>query len=150
MKMKNLRKCKKAVSPVISVLLMIAVAVAASLITYAWVMGYLGNTTGKVGKAIQIQSVANDTTRLYVYVQNVGDGVVTPDSLYVNGIKEPESSAAISGNGTALQKGQTATLTVTFPAELPHAWNPPSILTIKVVCTDGTFIEATQITLPTS
>jgi flagellin-like protein len=55
---RKIRKNVKAVSPVISVLLMIVVAVAASLVTYAWVMGYLGFTTNKVGKAIMIQSVA--------------------------------------------------------------------------------------------
>ena len=64
--MKNFRKFRKnvkAISPVLSVLMMIAVAVAASLVTYAWVMGYLGFTTAKVGKAIQIQSIGNRRNR---------------------------------------------------------------------------------------
>jgi flagellin-like protein len=70
MNYRKIRKNVKAVSPVISVLLMIVVAVAASLVTYAWVMGYMGFTTNKVGKAIMIQAVAQDGT---VSVQNVGD-----------------------------------------------------------------------------
>ena len=57
--MKNFRRNVKAVSTVLATLLMIAVAVAASLVAYAWVMGYIGGTTGKVGKAIQIQSVVH-------------------------------------------------------------------------------------------
>ena len=48
----------KAISPVIATLLMIAIAVVASLVVYAWVTGYMGNTTSKAGKAIQIQSFA--------------------------------------------------------------------------------------------
>ncbi len=48
----------RAISPVIATLLMIAIAVVASLVTYAWVMGYMNFTTEKTGKAIQIQSIA--------------------------------------------------------------------------------------------
>ncbi len=73
MKLRRLRKNIKAISPIISVLLMIAVAVVAALVTYAWVMGYIGFTTNKTGKAIQIQSVALSGTNVVVYVQNVGD-----------------------------------------------------------------------------
>jgi flagellin-like protein len=138
MKMKNLKKCKKAVSPVISVLLMIAVAVAASLITYAWVMGYLGNTTGKVGKAIQIQSIAktnNGSDYLTVWVQNVGTGPVILDSLYVNGILQGSS-----GLGVNLPVNNTRPLTAVWQS----AWAAPSTIDVKVVTTDGTFIEATQ------
>ena len=62
---KNIRKFRRnmrAISPVIATLLMIAIAVVASLVTYAWVMGYMNFTTEKTGKAIQIQSVSYDTT----------------------------------------------------------------------------------------
>ena len=37
---------------------MIAIAVVASLVVYAWVMGYIGGTTTKAGYAINIQSFA--------------------------------------------------------------------------------------------
>jgi flagellin-like protein len=139
MKMKNLRKCKKAVSPVISVLLMIAVAVAASLITYAWVMGYLGSTTGKVGKAIQIQSMAKTSNGLTVWVQNVGTGPVTLDSLYVNGVQESTSQ------GVSLPVNNTQSMTAAWN----DAYAAPNTVDVKVVCSDGTFIEATQ-TVPGS
>jgi flagellin-like protein len=39
---RKIRKNVKAISPIISVLLMIAIAVVASLVVYAWVMGYIG------------------------------------------------------------------------------------------------------------
>jgi flagellin-like protein len=140
MKIKNLRKCRKAVSPVISVLLMIAVAVAASLITYAWVMGYLGSTTGKVGKAIQIQSMAitatDGTANFTIYVQNVGDGAITLDSLYVNGILRTFT------NDTSLTLPKTQT--VALSTALPSPFKPSDTVTVKVVNTDGTFIEASQ------
>ena len=79
----------KAISPVIATLLMIAIAVVASLVVYAWVTGYIGGTTSTAGKAIQIQSASrnSDTGVLTVYVQNVGQGPVefkSGESVYVN------------------------------------------------------------------
>lgn len=145
MNMKSCRRHKKAVSPVLATLLMIAVAVAASLVTYAWVMGYLGNTTGKVGKAIQIQSMAKTGTapneKLSIWVQNVGDGAVTLDSLYVNGVKQ--TSPIITT--PTLQKTNTTEITTAWNSD----WAAPNTVKVKVVCNDGTFIEASQ-TVPGS
>jgi flagellin-like protein len=130
MNYKKLRKNVKAVSPVISVLLMIAVAVAASLVTYAWVMGYMGFTTNKVGKAIQIQSVS----RSNVYVQNVGTSQVTLTSFYVNGVLDPSPTISPA----VLNPSDTATITSTIP------WTTAQNVTVKVVSSDGTFAEFTK------
>src|SRR4030067_2183418 len=104
MNYRKLRKNVKAISPVLSVLMMIAVAVAASLVTYAWVMGYLGFATNKVGKAIQIQSIARDGSGLMtVYVQNVGDSDVSLSSVFVNGTL-PIPAPEIVGGSTAIKR----------------------------------------------
>ena len=136
--MKSLRRNKKAVSDVIAVLLMIAIAVAASLIAYAWVMGYLGGTTSTVGKAIQIQSIANDTNKLAVYVQNVGDGPVTIQNLYVNGVLD-----ATFTNSTSLTLQKSATVAL-WASAWPNGFKSTDTVDVKVVCAGGTFIEATQ------
>jgi flagellin-like protein len=130
MNYKKLRKNVKAVSPVISVLLMIAVAVAASLVTYAWVMGYMGFTTNKVGKAIQIQSI---DTAGKVYVQNVGDSAVTLADVYFNG------TWMASGSGDILQVGGTEIMPTS------HTLFSGDIVTVKVTATDGTFSEITKV-----
>jgi flagellin-like protein len=132
MNYRKFRKNAKAISPVISVLLMIAVAVAASLVTYAWVMGYLGFTTNKVGKAIQIQAVSVGGV---VSVQNVGDSAVTCLDVYVDGVDQ--------GNfiGGLIDPGETDSVEVTLPVSF--ASNTP--YTIKVTTTDGTFSEITKI-----
>jgi FlaG/FlaF family flagellin (archaellin) len=136
LRLRKLRKNIKAISPVLSVLMMIAIAVAASLVAYAWVMGYLNFTTEKVGKAIQIQSVANSGADMLVYVQNVGDGAVelNPDAaVYVDGILMPCSVAP----DEVLEEGETATLTV---ADV----NVGSGTAVKVQTSDGTFTEMTN------
>ncbi len=139
---RKIRRNIRAISPVISVLMMIAVAVAASLVTYAWVMGYLGFTTNKVGKAIQIQSVAYDDPNdaILVYVQNVGDSPVTLSDVYVNGVLNGTSTptAEFSPEDGLLEKTDTAEITLTTYLSQPDQ------ITIKVVTTDGTFIEYTK------
>jgi flagellin-like protein len=132
--MKNLRRNKKGVSDVIAVLLMIAIAVAASLIAYAWVMGYLGGTTRKVGNSIAIQSYAQNGGNLEVWVQNVGTGTVTLDSLYVNGVLQGSS-----GQNITLTQGSTQSMNATWN----NAWTSPNTVNIQVVCTDGTTARAT-------
>ena len=141
--MKSLRMNKKGVSDVIAVLLMIAIAVAASLIAYAWVMGYLGGTTNKVGKTIQIQSMYYSGTSLYVYVQNVGTSPVTLSSVYVNGILDQASN--LTGTVPTLLVNQTQAVST----HVPPGYSGTTAIDVKVVCSDGTFMEASQ-TIPGS
>jgi FlaG/FlaF family flagellin (archaellin) len=140
MYLSKLRKDIRAISPVLAVLMMIVIAVAGSLVTYAWVMGYLSFTTAKAGRAIQIQSVANSGDDLVVYVQNVGEGTVELDPtglaiVYVNGGLSPVS-AMDPADGLLLQ-GNTATLTIAGAAA-----GPGERTRVKVVSMGGTFTEA--------
>jgi flagellin-like protein len=133
---KNFRKNAKAISPIISVLLMIAIAVVAALVTYAWVMGYMGFTTTKVGKAIQIQSVTASGTSLTVYVQNVGQSPVSFSSpcIYVNGTSVDTGLSVLN-----IAPGTTQALNgaIVIPAGQSD--------TVKVASTDGTFSQVTQV-----
>ena len=135
-KITKIRRSVKGISPVISVLLMIAIAVAASLVAYAWVMGYMDFTTTKVGKTIQIQSVAPNA----VYVQNIGDADVTITDLYVDNDIESWTSIAVEGvsGETLLTPGDTAEIGV---ATLPRVGNQA---TIKIVTSDGISAEFTE------
>jgi hypothetical protein len=113
--MKRFGRCLRAISPVLAVLMMIAVAIAGALVTYAWVMGYIGFQTEKSGSSIQIHSIANQGADLLVYVQNVGENVVQLDEdscLYVNGVLVPCDITNVSvTQGTAtLGLGDTAKL----------------------------------------
>jgi predicted DNA-binding antitoxin AbrB/MazE fold protein len=115
--------------------MMIIVAVAAGLVTYAWVMGYVGFTTSKAGKAIQIQSIAYSAGTLGVYVQNVGDGTVTfitDECLYADGVLKP--GGAVPGT---LTEGETATITTAFTMVAGQT------VKVRAVTKDGTFNEAT-------
>ena len=139
----RIRRSLRAISPVISVLMMIAIAVAASLVAYAWVMGYIGGTTNKIGKAVMIQSVAPDGDgNLMVYVQNVGVGAVDLDSagcVYVNDVHGTVllfDDASPSGLFN-LPEGNTVEITVDFLYE--------NVNKVKAVTTDGAYYEKLNI-----
>jgi len=143
MNYRKFRKNVKAISPVISVLLMIAVAVVASLVVYAWVMGYVGNQTAKTGNAIQIQSMSNSTTGyLTLYVQNVGDGGVTlnAQSVYVNGV---QVTTGITGTNTVYIPAQSTATIVSGYSLVVQGPNSATV-TAKVTTTGGTFSQVTQ------
>jgi flagellin-like protein len=138
---RKFRRNMRAISPVIATLLMIAIAVVASLVTYAWVMGYMNFTTEKTGKAILIQSVSNSTSAqtMTLYVQNVGDSAVifNADSVFINGTK-----ATITSNSSpTLAAGATATIVI------PNV-QPANVVSykadLKVTTTDGTFATLTK------
>ena len=133
---RRFRRSLRAISPVIAVLLMIVIAVAASLVAYAWVMGYLGFTTSKVGKAIQIQSISRTGDPDYevtAYVQNVGDSEIELSDAYVNGMLVPTAIP----DPIPLGQGETETILLGGPY-------PGAQVTVKVVASDGTFIEYTK------
>ncbi len=130
----------KAISPVIATLLMIAIAVVASLVVYAWVTGYIGGTTSTAGKAIQIQSFASDPTtgNLVIYVQNVGQGDVElnqDQSVYVD-----SNLVSIT---TPAQVKIPITIGQTVELLTDHPYTAGTKVTIKVTTTDGTFMTTT-------
>ncbi len=131
------RRKFRAISPVLATLMMIAIAVAASLVAYAWVMGYLDLTTNKVGKAIQIQSSAIDgvSNNLLVYVQNVGTSPVKFDPAACVYVSDQLKICQISGDNP-LGEGKTATLEI----GADDAQNFP--MKIKVVTLEGTTTES--------
>jgi flagellin-like protein len=142
-KMRTITKFKRsirAISPVISVLLMIAIAVVASLVAYAWVMGYMNFQTAKVGNAIQIPSYASQGGFLTVYVQNVGQGtlnIAADSSVYVNDqlrlvTASPSGTPVASNAKISLGEGNTVELVTDYP------YTAGEKITIKIVTVEGT------------
>lgn len=65
-KIRQIKPSNKAISPIIAVLLLVAIAVVSSLVAYAWIMGYIGGSTTKTSNAIQIQSSLAEETWLFM------------------------------------------------------------------------------------
>jgi len=123
------RVSRKAVSPVIATLLMIAVAVAASVIVYVWSAGLLGTLMGGGGAQVKEQLIleAYDWTTLAtpkLYLRNVGSAPCKVVMVYIGG------SSAWSGSQAMAVKG-TATITASFTGTEGTAY------TVKIVTETG-------------
>ena len=140
-KITKIRKSVKAISPIIATLLLIAIAVVAALVVYAWVMGYIGTNTSKSGQALQIQSYTSgvDNKHVVIYVQNVGQGTAqlpASGSVYIDNQMAPIASSVSIG------PGQTATITADLTGTT-LTWIVGQQITVKVVASGGTFAQTT-------
>jgi len=108
-------KKRRGVSPVIATLLLIVVAVAAAVLTYIWVTGYMGKVTGtaeqtstaQLQERIKINAVKVSGTTVTPSVANVGDAVVNVTAAYV-----------LYQNGSAVCGGSLTTLATLKPGEV--------------------------------
>jgi len=163
MNYRKFRRNIKGISPIIATLLLIAIAVVAALVVYAWVMGYVGFQTTTDANSAVIQSVQWTTTGPVatpdsvktIYLQNVGTGGIsfnTAQSVYING--QPLYTS-ISINGAAAQGGTATgvvvslpaqgTATITFPtAETVPLFASGSQVTVKIASTGSTYSQATE------
>jgi hypothetical protein len=136
MHLKRSLRTRKAFSAVIAALILMLLAVAAGVVVYAYVMGWIGAATGhdagQYGELSLDTASANGTTDMITaYVRNVGGKSLTPSRAYVNDYNvtsitstpaeiDPNTVASVSINAT------TPGLTKDVTYE------------VKIVCTDGT------------
>jgi len=129
---------KRGVSPVIAVLLLIVIAVAAAVLTYLWVLGYIGTVqstggTEQLQERIKIEGV--DTVNNEVYVRNIGDIKVTIDAVYVlNATGVIDSDTTVSQE---IEPGEVAE--ISLPTGI--SWKSGVTYIVKAVTETGT--EAT-------
>ena len=127
---RKFKKNAKALSPVIATIILIAVTVAVSVVVAAW-MG--GLTLGFMGNAEQC-TVSNPTyvsaAAVNVTVQNTGSATVTIASANIDG-----NAATIAGT-TAITKGTSQTLTITFTSA-GLQFNNTAQYTISLVTAKG-------------
>ena len=109
--MKNFRKSKKALSPVVASIILIAVTVAVSIAVAAW-MGAL--TIGFMGtEELRITSMTFDATHIYVVANNTGTSPVTINEVWVNNAAIAAGSVTGEGVSIAANSGQQIVITYT-------------------------------------
>jgi flagellin-like protein len=146
------KMAKRAVSPVLATLMMVAVAVAMSVIIFTWSQGFLSQT-GEAASAQQAQQniaaqsgiaidgvtfSGNDAT---VYVRNVGTVTITPARLIATNLSTGEQQTTESFNPSTLNPGDGASATVSFNKGLTSG----NIVSFRVTTTKGTSAQATYI-----
>jgi len=127
----HLFKSKKGISPILATLLLVVIAVAAIVVTYAWVMMYTGHLTGQAGVVLNPANVnfRGNGTVIDIDVQNTGTSGTTIVQVYIG------TSSSTMDNQTitplALLAGQTQRITVNY------SWQPSVAYYFKVLVSTG-------------
>jgi flagellin-like protein len=115
---KNMLKSKKAISPILATLLLIVIAVAAIVVTYAWVMTYMSSAGTQAGVMLKKDSDCLwKTGNVTIYIRNIGTSDAEIDKVYINSV--PQTSVTYTPSSKIVSKdGGTITIVVNF------SWQP--------------------------
>ena len=80
---------KRGISPIMATLLLIVIAIAAIIVTYAWITAYISGGTHQAGASIKIENAYIDSNsgNVTIYVRNTSPSgeAVTIDKVYIEG-----------------------------------------------------------------
>ena len=131
---------RRGVSPVIATLLLIVIAVAAAVLTYIWVTGYMGTLQSQAGaqqvqERIKIEAI--DITNGKVYIRNIGETKVTIAAVYLINSTTGSIIASNTTTATDISPGDLQSVTLTLDTHM----NSGATYIVKAVTNKGT--EAT-------
>jgi len=117
---KNLLKSKKAITPILATLLLIVIAVAAIVVTYAWVMTYMTSAGQQAGVMLRKDTLCLwQTGNITIYVRNVGTSDAEIDKVYINSQPLPQTSVLYDPPSKIVgRNGGTVTIVVNY------TWQP--------------------------
>lgn len=119
--MKNILKRNRGISPILATLLLIVIAVAAVIVTYAWVMTFTGSTTSQAGAVLSVDNVRfhNVSTTDYVEVilRNAGTGDAKIEAVYAGTSDSNlvlQSSVSYNPSSQIVVAGSSLNVTITY------------------------------------
>ena len=139
---KNMLKSKKAISPILATLLLIVIAVAAIVVTYAWIMTYMSSAGQQAGVILYKENVYWNSTdnKTYITIGNSGTSNTKIVRLYLgttqNNLIDVTASTDI-GSGLTLNAKSVVTIKLSWPNTLASAWTPGNYYYFKVVAETG-------------
>lgn len=145
--MRRLLRSRRAISPILATLLLIVIAVGAIIVTYAWVMTFIGAQTTAGGTILGIENVywnvsASTTT---ITVRNTGTSDATIVRLYagITTLSPPEVTQYTDlGDGKYLPRDQKVNIVLSWPNALATSWTSGERYHFKVMPEQGTPIES--------
>jgi len=131
-------KSKKGISPILATLLLIVIAVAAVIVTYAWVITFTENTTNNAGALLKQENVRFDvdgsTDYIEIVVRNTGTGDAQVDTVYMGSSSsnlQTQSGVTYSPASRIVAAGDTLTITV------EHEWEDGENYYFKITTEEG-------------
>lgn len=144
-------KSKKAISPILATLLLIVIAVAAIVVTYAWVMTYMGGLGQQAGVTLyeenaRFYGIPTDTARNRTdfTVGNSGNSNTQIVRIYmgnVSGNLIDLTDYSNIGTGKPIGGSSATTITITWPNLLANGWETGKTYYFKIVPEPGRYLE---------
>jgi len=141
----KIKQSKKAISPILATLLLIVIAVAAIVVTYAWIMTYMSNAGQQAGVMLYKANVNFGTGKIDIDIGNSGTSNTQIIQVYF---------------GTSLTTLLNATTTPTLPVSLAagsivrltitYTWTPETTYYFKIIPAAGQQSLTFQEQAPTS
>ena len=136
--MRNILKSKRGISAILATLLLIVIAVAAVIVTYAWVLTFTGSTTSQAGAVLTHENVrfynVSTTDYIEVTLRNSGTADAKVEATYV-GITDSDlilqSSVSYSPTSQIVAAGSSLTITITYD------WTDGTRYYFKMVTEEG-------------
>ena len=146
MSIRKMLNSKKAISPILATLLLIVIAVAAIVVTYAWITTYMGTTTQQAGVILREDNTRWSSTTTEITVRNIGTSDTRLVKVYLGNsatnMTDVTSYVTPSlTSGVALNADSTATLTIAWPNSLASTFTAGSTYHFKIVPNTGQFLE---------
>jgi hypothetical protein len=138
--MKMLKKVfgsKRAFSAVIASLILMLLAVAAGVVVYAYVMGWIGGQTQvsqRTGK-MSFDSIYANASTIRMYVRNVGGGDLLVAKIYVDGVEKENNTIQIPAAGYSLPVQSSVYL------EVSNSMTADYFYKVDISCKDGTALS---------
>ncbi len=133
-------KSRKAISPILATLLLVVIAVAAIVVTYAWIMTYMNNAGQQAGVMLYKANVnfynASGTKRIDVDIGNSGTSDTTLTKFYIGLSTSNLENQTIAPQ--SLVHGGTATITIDYN------WTTGTTYYFKVISDKGQTIDWPQ------
>jgi flagellin-like protein len=140
MSTRKLFHSKKAISPILATLLLIVIAVAAIVITYAWITTYMGSTTQQAG-FIPYKANVNFRTGdiITIDIGNSGTSSGQIVQVYVG-----TSATALDSKTTTPPLSITVTAGAIESFNVTYAWSAGETYYFKVVPNSGAAVSFTE------
>ena len=142
MSIKRMFRSKKAISPILATLLLIVIAVAAIVVTYAWITTYMGTTTQQAGfipyKA-NVAFVTGTPKTITIDIGNSGTSSGQIVQVYVGESASALTAYTTTNSTETVAAGTIATFTVTF------TWTSGNTYYFKVVPTSGAALSFSEL-----
>ena len=155
------RHRRQGISPIIAVLLLILIAIAAGVMVYAFVAGWVGSATSSttvaqaqlsIDFADAIDAAAPHKDNITVYIRNIGSSTVIIDSIYVaqssggevswNIVEKGDDASVDYGNSypelnlqdLTINPGEVIAINITFGT---YTLQAGTLYTVRIVAQDG-------------